>query len=76
MDEAEKVFDVVFPSGGDSAQVGHPGEPAFRFHCGAIVVHHRALFADQLATSAMLRSLNLTELLQNEPPLRLKGFRG
>ena len=29
MDEAEEVFDVVFPSGDEAAVVLHPGKDAF-----------------------------------------------
>jgi hypothetical protein len=36
LDEAEEIFDVVFPSGNESAVVVHPGEEAFDFPSAAI----------------------------------------
>jgi hypothetical protein len=36
MDEAEEVFDAVFPSSDESAVVLHPSEEAFDFPSAAI----------------------------------------
>jgi len=36
MNEAEEVFDVVFPSRGESAEVLHPCEEPFHFPSSAI----------------------------------------
>jgi hypothetical protein len=37
MDEAEQVFDVVFPAGDEPAEVVHPGEEPFYFSSPAII---------------------------------------
>lgn len=36
MDEAEEVFDVVFPSGNEAAEIVHPGKQPFHFPAFAI----------------------------------------
>jgi hypothetical protein len=36
VNEAEDVFNVVFPSGNESAEVVHPGEQPFHFPSSAI----------------------------------------
>ncbi len=45
MDEAEEVFDVVFPSGDEAAVVLHPGKDAFDLPSAPIVAERSAVKA-------------------------------
>lgn len=36
VDEAEEVFDAVFPAGDESSEVVHPGEEPFHFPSPAV----------------------------------------
>ena len=51
MDEAEEVFDVVFPSGDESAEVVHPGEEPFHFPSPAIASQFASILSFLSAAS-------------------------
>ena len=36
VDEAEEVFDVVFPSGDEASEVMHPSEQSFHFPASSV----------------------------------------
>ena len=48
MDEAEEVFDVVFPSSDQAAVVVHPGEEPLDFPSAAITAQRAFVLRDPL----------------------------
>jgi hypothetical protein len=55
MDEAEEVFDVVFPSGDESTEVMHPGEQSFHFPSPAVAPQLASILSLLAATTAVRR---------------------
>jgi hypothetical protein len=53
VDEAEEVFDVIFPSGDEAAKVVHPGEEPFHFPAPAIAAQLSAVL--RLASAPPIR---------------------
>ena len=55
MDEAEEVFDVVFPSGDQTAVVLHPGKEPFDFPSAAITAQRASILGLALAVGPVGR---------------------
>ena len=55
MDEAEEVFDVVFPSGNEAAEVVHPGKEPFHFPAPAIATQLTPVLGTALPVGAVGR---------------------
>ena len=55
MDEAEEVFDVVFPSRNQSAVVLHPGEKPFHFPSSSIAAQRASILSLALAVDSVGR---------------------
>ena len=51
VDEAEEVFDVVFPTGDESAEVVHPGEEPLHFPASAIAAQFASILGRAFATA-------------------------
>lgn len=51
MEEAEKVFGVVFPSGDESAEVMHPGEEPLHFPATAIAAQFASILGRAFAAA-------------------------
>jgi hypothetical protein len=55
MDEAEKVFDVVFPSSDEAAVVLHPGKDAFDLPSAPVAAQRTAILCPLLAVRSVGR---------------------
>ena len=53
MDEAEEVFDVVFPSGNESSEVVHPGKEPLYFPSIAIAAQLAAILGSVLSSTSV-----------------------
>src|SRR5277367_3542095 len=51
--EAEEVFDVVFPSGNESAEVVHPGEEPFHFPASSVAAKLSSVLCLLFAVAAV-----------------------
>ncbi len=55
MDEAEEVFDVVFPTGDEAAVVLHPGKDAFDLPSAPVAAQRAAILCHVLAIASVGR---------------------
>ena len=65
VDEAEEVFDVVFPSSDEAAVVLHPGKDAFDLPSAPIAAERSAILCPPLAVRSVRRD-HLDAVLSSE----------
>jgi hypothetical protein len=51
VDEAEEVFDVVFPTGDEASEVMHPGEQPFHFPASAVAAQLASILGSAFASA-------------------------
>ena len=56
MDEAERVFDVVFPAGNESSEVVHPGKEPLHFPSFAIAAQLAAILGSVFSSASVRRN--------------------